>query len=124
MFCNSSIVSVELGATETSPGRSPTKVYTPLEVVSLEPQTSIPGPSTSDLPRSSEEKILVPKTAFGEGAGICPTIPHDDSSVIALHQSCEGTELFVEQPPEVTQPDLHQTQACKTTHPTMMTLQE
>ena len=99
-------------------------MYTPLEVVSPVPQTSNPGSSTSDPPPSNEEKILVSKTPIGEGAGVCPSIPDDDSSVIVLHQSCEGIEQFVEQLPEVTQPDLHQTQACETTPTTMNTLQE
>ena len=92
------IVLVELGATERSPGRSPTKIYTPLEVISPAIQTNNPGPSTSVLPHSTAEKTLVPKDPPAEEGVPDSVVRDNDSSVVVLHQTCEGIEHHVEQP--------------------------
>ena len=48
-FQNGSFVLVELGLTQTSPGRSPTKIYHPLQVVSPDDQQQTDCPETPDL---------------------------------------------------------------------------
>ena len=116
------IVLVELGATERSPGRSPTKIYTPLEVISPAIQTNNTGPSTSALPRSIAEKTLVPKDSpAGEGVPDS-VVRDDDSSVVVLHQTCEGIEHHVEQPLGAEQSKNTQTQGCDTPPPPAMDL--
>ena len=108
------IVLVELGATERSPGRSPTKIYTPLKVISPVTQANNPGPSTSVLPRSTAEKTFVPKDPPAEEGVPDSVVRDDDSSVVVLHQTCEGMEHHVEQPLGAEQSENTQTQGCDT----------
>ena len=116
------IVLVELGATARSPGRSTTKIYTPLEVISPAIQTNNRGPSTSVLPRSTAEKFLVPKDSPAGEWVPDSVVRDDDSSVVVLHQICEGIELHVEQPFGAEQSENTQTQGCDTPPPPAMDL--
>ena len=123
---NGSIVLVELGATERSPGRSPTKIYSPLEVVypaqvisNPAQGTSNPGPSTSVLPHTNAEKFLIPKTSPAEDRDSNAFLRDDDSSVIVLKQTCERIEHHIEHPPCTAQTEDTQDQTCDTPPPTM-----
>ena len=58
--------------------------------------TSNPGPSTSTLPHSNAEKVLIPKAAPTEDREFNASIADDDSSVIVLQQTCEGIEHHIE----------------------------
>ena len=109
---NGLIVLVELGATERSLGRSPTKIYTPLEVISPVVHTNNPGPSASALPHFTAEKSLIPKAPPPEDRVSDADIRDDDSSVIVLHQTCEGIEHHVEQPPSAAHTENTQAQTC------------
>ena len=116
---NGSIVLVELEATERSPGMSPTKIYSPLEVVYPAHDTSNPGPSTSVLPHTNAEKFLIPKTSPAEDRDSNAFLQDNDSSVIVLKQTCEGIEHHIEHPPCTAQTEDTQDETCETPPPTM-----
>ena len=75
------LVSVDLGATQTSPARSPTKVYTPLEAVSpttQNPPEDLPIQETSTGSNEGIERVLA--TSLDESAGSGQLLIHDTTN--------------------------------------------